>query len=113
MYIRNLKLTTQQIAGNNEGQGVLINIRPGYDYENGVRTNRISHIKYDTIFEDNLFERVTVKIEGTVPLIARESLIAKGNRLHVRFTDLSGTLYQNSRGEWQISATATNIEIIN
>ena len=38
MKISNLKLTPAQIAGNTEATGILISVTPGYEYQNGKRT---------------------------------------------------------------------------
>lgn len=112
MEITEVKLTSLQIAGNAEGTGILLNMAPGYDYVDGKRTDTQSHIKYETVFLDNAFEKVLVKVPETKPVITREQLAQQGGRLKVKFKNLSGKYYRTSNGEYALSCRADGVEVI-
>ena len=57
MNIKNLILLPVQITGNNDATGILLGQNPGYDYQNGKRTDMQTHVKYEVVFPENNFEK--------------------------------------------------------
>ncbi len=112
MKITDVNLTTAQIAGNNEGIGVLLGIAPGYEYVNGKRTDTQSHIKYSGCFTDNNFEKATVKVSGTKEVISKDILTQQAGKIKVKFKNLTGKFYRTSSGEYALSCTADSVEVI-
>lgn len=81
MKISNVRLDAVQIAGNAEGIGLLIGMTAGFDYVDGKRTDNQSHIKYEVVFQDNLYEKEVVKVPGTKPIVTPEQFAQqKGKR---------------------------------
>ena len=112
MRISDIKLTGTQIAGNNEGTGILLNMAPGYDYVDGKRTDTQSHIKYETVFPDNAFEKVLVKVPGTKPVVTGEQLTQQSGKLKVRFKNLTGKFYRTNSGEYALTCSADGVEVM-
>ena len=71
-------LTPQQICGNSNGRGLLLSVNNGYEYVNGKITDTVSHIKYTVVFTDNQYEKLTVKVKGTTPVVTNELLKQNG-----------------------------------
>lgn len=107
----NIKLTASQIAGNQEGKGILLEERAGYDYVDGKRTENQTHIKYQVVFPENNFEKVTVKVPGTKSVVNPEQLAQQGN-LNVKFKNLTGKIYRKNSGEYDISVSADSLEVV-
>lgn len=112
MNLNKLILTTAQIAGNNEGIGVLIGIAPGYDYENGKRMDAQTHTKNTVVFIDNNFEKVVVKIPGTKEIVTKEHLAQQGGKVKVKFKNLTGKFYRTNNGEYALSCSADSMEVL-
>lgn len=112
MKITNIKLTSTQIAGNAEGSGILLNMAPGYDYVEGKKTDTQSHIKFETVFPDNSFEKVLVKVSGIKSVVTEEQLAQQSGKLKVRFKNLTGKFYQKNSGEYALSCSADSVEVI-
>lgn len=112
MRITDIKLITLQIAGNTEGTGILLNMAPGYAYVDGKRSDTQSYIRYETVFADNAFEKVSVKIPGTKPAVTVEQLAQQSGKLKVKFKNLTGKFYQKNSGEYALSCSADSVEVI-
>lgn len=112
MKVTDVILTTAQIAGNNDGIGVLLGIAPGYEYENGKRTDTQSHIKYNVCFIDNNFEKATVKVSGTKEVISKDLLTQQTGKIKVKSKNLTGRFYRTSNGEYALSCTADSVEVV-
>lgn len=109
MNITNLILLPVQITGNNDATGILLGENPGYDYQNGKRTEIQTHIKYEVVFPENNFEKVIIKVPGTKPVVTSEQ--QKG-KVKVRFKNLSGKFYRTNSGEYALSCKADGVEVI-
>lgn len=109
---RNLKLTPYQISGNVEGTGILLNILLGYEYENGIRTDRQTFLKYQVVYPDNGFEKATVKVPGTKPVVTEEQLEQQNGKIKVRFKNLTGKIYRSNSGDLMLSCKADGVEVI-
>lgn len=109
--ITKIKLTVNQITGNPEGKGILLGERAGYDYVDGKRTENQTHIKYQVVFPENDFEKVTVKVPGIKPVVTSEQLAQQG-KVNVKFKNLIGKIYRKNSGEYDISVSADGLEVI-
>lgn len=112
MNLYNIELNPEQITGNKEASGLLIDIKPGYDYENGRKTDIQSHIKYTSVFPDNGFEKLVIKVPGTKPILTEEQFIQQKGKVKIRFKNLSGKFYRTNTGEYALSCNADGVEVI-
>lgn len=109
--ITKIKLTVNQITGNPEGKGILLEERAGYDYVDGKRTENQTHVKYQVVFPENNFEKVTVKVPGTKSVVNPEQLAQQG-KVNVKFKNLTGKIYRKNSGEYDISVSADSLEVV-
>lgn len=112
MNITNLILLPVQITGNNDATGILLGQNPGYDYQNGKRTDMQTHVKYEVVFPENNFEKVIVKVPGTKPVMTQEQIEQQKGKVKVRFKNLSGKFYRTNSGEYALSCKADGVEVI-
>lgn len=112
MRITDIRLIILQIAGNNEGSGILLSMAPGYDYVDGKKTDTQSHIKYEAVFPDNAFEKLLIKVPGTKAAITEEQIAQQSGRLKVKFKNLTGKFYRASNGEYLLTCSADSVEVI-
>ncbi|MCH5263403.1 MAG: hypothetical protein J1F42_10850 [Lachnospiraceae bacterium] len=112
MKITNFILTPEQIAGNKEGIGILLNITPGYDYVDGKRTENQTHIKYEVVFPDNSFDKNIVKVAGVKAILTEEQLAQQSGKIKVKLKNLTGKFYRTNSGEYAVTCSAEGVEVI-
>lgn len=112
MNIVNIILNEFQITGNNDATGILLKENLGYEYQNGKRTETQTHIKYEVVFPENNFEKVTVKVPGTKPVVSAEQLGLQKGKIKVKFKNLSGKFYRTNSGEYALTCSADGVEVI-
>ncbi len=108
---RNIILLGFQISGNKENIGYLTEVAPGYAYENGKKTDNITHTKITVAFPDNDFEKFTIKLQTTTPPIAFGE-VSPENPIKISLKNLTGKFYKTYSGDIAISATAEAMEVI-
>ena len=111
MRITDIALNASQISGNSDGLGILLSMVPGYDYVDGKKTDTQSHIKMETVFPDNAYEKVLVKVPGTKPVVNVEQLAQQSGKLKVKFKNLTGRFYRTNSGEYALSCSADSVEV--
>lgn len=112
MNITKINLTPEQISGNVEGRGILLDEADGFEYVDGKKTDKKTHIKIFAVFPDREFEKTIVKIPGTKPVVTKEQLAQQSGKLKVRFKNLTGRFYRNNNGEYALSCSADSVEVI-
>ena len=112
MDITKVNLFAQQIAGNPVGEGFLISIAPAYYYENNMKTDKISCYKYTVVFDMNDFEKVNVKVKASKPLLTDEQLASQKGKIRVRLKNLTGRFYRTDRGEYALTCSADEVEVV-
>lgn len=112
MKISDLELTEKQITGNANGILYLASFKAGYEYVNGKRTDNSTFIKYDVVSIENDFDKITIKVPGTTPVITAEQLSQKKGNVKVKFKNLTGKFYRTSSGEYALTCKADGIEVI-
>lgn len=112
MNVNEITLTPAQIAGNAEGIGNLRYERLGYDYVNDKRADTPTFMYEEVVFLDNDFEKVTVKVPGTKPLVPAEQLKQQKGKIKVKFKNLRGRFYRTNSGEYALSCSADGVEVI-
>lgn len=110
--ILSLILIPEQISGNKQASGLLLSTTLRHEYIDGKPTENIVEILYETVFPDNLFEKISVRIKGSKPVITNEEIKKNGGTVKIQFTNLSGRFYRSKSGEYALSVTADGIEVI-
>lgn len=113
MDITKINLFSEQISGNAEGGGILLDEADGFEYVDGKRTDKQTHIKYSVVFPDREFEKIIVKVPGTKPVVTKEQLAQQRGKLKVRFKNLTGKFYRTNSGEYALSCSANSVEVVN
>ena len=83
----------------------LTEIRPYYEYKDGVKSNTVAGYKYSACRKKDL-EKIAVKIPGKQLVEA-----PKEGYVEVKFNDLAMTLYMMD-GKPQVSASASAISVV-
>ncbi len=110
-FLKRLGLTVNQISGNAEGMGFAISISDGYAYENGNKTDNITHSRILAVFPDNNFEQLTVKVMTLdIPDVLKD--LSAGKPVKVKFIGLKGKIYQASNGDPAVSVSADAVEVM-
>lgn len=112
MIITDIILIPEQIAGNAEGIGFLLNETIGFEYQDGKRTDNQTHMKIEVVFMDNNFEKIIVKVPGTKSLVSAEQLAQQRGKIQVKFKNLRGRFYRTKSGEYALSCSADGVEVI-
>ena len=112
MRITDITLNTMQLSGNVDGSAIVTGIVPGYEYADGKRTDNVTHMKVETVFPNNKFEKVTVKVKDLKLPISAEQLEQAGGQKKVKFKNLTGRFYRDNTGEYRLSASADSMEVL-
>lgn len=106
--ILKLELTPEQISGNSEGEGIALDVSNGYEYKDGQKTDNVTYKKVRTVFPNNGYEVLNVKVLDLKLPIAE----GQQNEVKVKFKNLRGKIYRTSNGDYAVSATADGLEVI-
>lgn len=109
--ILKLELTPEQISGNSEGEGIALDISNGYEYKDGQKTDIVTYKKVRTVFPNNGYEVLNVKVLD-LKLSMIEEQIQQQREVKVKFKNLRGKIYRTSNGDYAVSATADGLEVI-
>lgn len=104
-------LNSTQISGNTDSSAIITGISAGYEYVDGKKTDNVSHMRVDTVFPANKFERVIVKVKDLKLPITVEQLKQAGGQKKVKFKNLTGRFYYANSGEYLLSASADSMEV--
>ena len=100
LNIRDLRIDTSRL-----GKMLLVDVKPGYQYKDGVKQEGISHYVYSVALPKHSLEKINVKINGKKILEKPE-----GNFPEVVFTGIELSVYIRD-GQGFISGEAVNIEV--
>lgn len=109
--ITDIKLTTEQIAGVNDGNALAVGITDGYEFVDGKRTEHQTHKKVEAVMLNNKYEKIIVKVVGIKQSLTAEMIAQSGGTVKVRFKNLTGKFYRTSSGEYALSCTADGVEV--
>ncbi len=112
MKVTDFILNSSQISGNADSSAIITGISAGYEYVDGKKTDNVSHMRVDTVFPANKYERVIVKVKDLKLPINSEQLKQAGGQKKVRFKNLTGRFYQANSGEYLLSASADSMEVL-
>lgn len=111
MDLTKIELTAKQITGNDEGRAIVTAITPGYEYQDGKKTDNVTYMALTSVFPNNSYEKLKVKVlDMKLPLTA-EQLKAQGEK-KVKFKNLRGKVYRTGNGDYAVSATADSLEVL-
>lgn len=89
---------------------ILVDIVPYYEYQDGKRTDNLQGYKF-VVVEDKSYEKFAVKIPSIVPAITKEQMVASKEKIRVSFKNAIAKPYKTYSGEYELSVTATGINI--
>lgn len=102
LSIRDLKIDPTSLGA----KKLLVDIVPTYEYQNGMRSDKISGYRYFVALPEHGLEKIGVKIEGKKLLEKPDSFT------EVEFSDLEVLAYE-AQGKVQILAKASAISLAN
>jgi hypothetical protein len=112
MRINDIELDGFQISGNQDSVGIVTDISVGYEYLEGKRTEKITHMKVETVFPNNKYEKIKVKVKDLNLPITAEQLEQAGGQKKVKFKNLTGRFYRANSGDYLLSASADSFEVM-
>ena len=89
----------------------LLDVMPYYEYNDGKKTENLLGYRY-IVVEDSSFEKFSVKVPSTVPVINKEQLERSKERIRVTFENGYAKPYRTVTGDYDLSFSATGINII-
>ena len=90
------------------GQTLLVDIRPYYNYTDGVRSQAPVGYIYDVCLPLHKMDKLSVKIEGKQLMDAPQ-----GGAIPVEFVNLIARPYVDRNGRLAVTATANGIKAVN
>lgn len=88
----------------------LLNVRPFSDYE----TKAPLGFAYELLAESNNFEKVTIKVISTVPVITAEQLKEASSPIYATFIEIEGRFYFSDRTKnWELTCKAKDLKVVN
>ena len=100
----NLKLKWEQVFPKG---AILEGVRPWHEYAGGKRTDKQLGLAY-TLVNRSGYDKVTVKIASTTPIMTNEQIEAAEDDIHVIAEGFAGTVY-NRDGVIAISGKAERL----
>lgn len=110
MKISQITLNWKQVA--NADYGILIGIRPWFEYVNGEKTDKVLGTQYEVVLPENGYEKLIVKVQGS-PILTEEEIKDADSVIHIGFTGFIGKIYFNRRtSQNEVSAKAAKAMIV-
>lgn len=109
-FILRVILTALQITGNANGNCIFLRLALLKEYVDGKISDNIIGVKIDVVCPDNNYEQFTVKIKGKYSVLC-EQLKDKEGRV-ISLPDLTGRFYRDNTGSYQLSCSATKVEVV-
>ena len=110
--ITKLNLTVEQITGNKDGSTLFLSNKAVPIYNGSEKTDQIAYVKYGVVLPDNDYEKINVKVKQLKPLFSDEQMQAQKGKVKVRFKNLTGRFYRTDRGEYALTCSADDVEVI-
>lgn len=112
MRVTDFIVPADQITKTAEPKAIVTDINPGYEYVDGKKTENITCMKLTSVFPENGYEKIVVKVKGTKIPLTKEQIIQQGGKVNVRFKNLTGRFYRTNSGDYALSASADGVEVI-
>ena len=110
MQIKNLVLTQENFT--NGGPMVLTDVKPGYEYKDGQRSDKVVSLKVAVVFPSNGYDTQTVAVADTVDrLSAALSKATPEHPVYVAFKGFKARVYVMN-GRAGVSAKADSVQIV-
>lgn len=111
MTIRDLKkLDLENLS--NGGRAILDEVRPGYEYKDGQRTDKVNGLKVTVIFPANHYVKHTITVADPVDrLTAVLDTAPAGTEICVDFQNPTVKVYRDRDGHEQISVKADAVKL--
>ena len=110
MQLKNLALTPENFT--NGGPMVLTDVKTGYEYKDGQRTDKVVGLKVTVVFPSNGYDTQTVTVADTVDrLSAALSKATPEHPVYVTFKGFNARVYVMN-GRPGVSAKADSVQIV-
>ena len=103
---KKLNIRDLKIDSNCLGKMLLVDVKPGYLYKDGVKQDSVNHHVYSVALPDYGLDKINVKIEGKKLMEKPET-----NFPDVLFANLEIYVYLQN-GQWVVAGRASNIEVV-
>jgi hypothetical protein len=100
MNLRDLKIDPVSL-----GKTLLVDVKPGYQYKDGVRTDVCSHYVYSVTLPKHCFDKMNIKIDG------KQIMQKPDEAVEVTFEALELYIYMQN-GQPIVAGRATGIEAV-
>lgn len=111
MRVTDVILDAKQISGNTEGTGIPMGINIVNQYSNGKKTDIPAYVKVESVFPDNKYEKLNVKVKDLKIPLTEEQLKQK-KEVRVKFLNLTGRFYRTEMGTYELSVSADSMEVL-
>ena len=111
MRVTDVILNVNQISGNSEGTGISTGMTIVNQYLNGKKTDIPAYLKVETVFPDNKYEKLNVKVRDLKLPLTEEQLKQK-REVRIRFKNLTGRFYRTEMGTYELSVSADSMEVL-
>ena len=106
MKLNQIELHLENIAKDNKVR--LLNVRPSYEYKDGVKSESVSGQAYECLLESNNYEKISIRTSEQEAIVSQDTLNAAKEPVYVQFKDFKGTLYySNQTKAWELSCKAS------
>lgn len=90
---------------------LLVDILPVREFLDGQSTDKVIGYRYICVCPQNKFEKISIKVEESAPLLPPEELATAGN-IKVAPIHFEGKFYKDRSGEYQFTAKAERLEVV-
>lgn len=111
MRVNQVKLLLENIAADSKVR--LIGITPAFEYENGAKTDKQLGFTYECLAEQNGFEKFTVRVADSTPVLTVEQLADAKEPVYIAFSEFIGKFYFSERTKtWELSCKSSKAIIV-
>ena len=96
MRITDVTLTPMQICGDADGNAMAVEIKDGFEYLDGKKTDNHTHKVVEAVMTKNKYEKLKVKVMNTKTVITNEQIAQQGGSVKVKFKNLTGKFYRKN-----------------
>lgn len=106
MKINQITLQLENLA--NDSKVRILNVRPSYDYKDGVKGETVSGQSYECLLEMQNYEKVLIRTMEQAPVITQAEIDASPTPIYIQFKDFIGKFYfSNQTKNWELSCKAS------
>ena len=106
MRLNQIELQLENIAKDSKVR--ILNVRPSYTYNDGVKSETVSGQTYECLLEMQNYEKVLIRTMEQAPVITQAEIDASPTPIYIQFKDFIGKFYfSNQTKNWELSCKAS------